>query len=66
MAISPSGDLVPCQSYLNGLSFGNLLTKSFNSIWDSKELVNFRNKTIKLDNKCPLNMEEIKYEKNNF
>ena len=65
MAISPSGDVIPCQSYLDGLSFGNLLNTSFSSIWNSKELKKFKNNIVKLDYKCPLNLKELEYEKNN-
>ena len=64
MAISPSGDVIPCQSYLDGTSFGNLLDSSFNSIWNSKALKEFKKKIVKLDYNCPLNIKELKYEEN--
>lgn len=64
MAISPSGEVIPCQSYLDGTTFGNLLNKSFNSIWKSSELKKFRKNIVKLDYNCPLNIKELEYEKN--
>lgn len=64
MAVSPSGDLIPCQSWLNGKKFGNLLSSSFSYIWNTKELKEFRKKIIKLDYECPLNISEVEYEKN--
>jgi MoaA/NifB/PqqE/SkfB family radical SAM enzyme len=33
MAVSPSGEAVPCQSWLNGTSLGNMLTDSWRDIW---------------------------------
>ena len=66
MAISPAGDLIPCQSYLDGTKFGNLLENKFDTIWNSKELKSFRNKIIKLEYECPLNNKELEYEKNNM
>ncbi len=65
MAVSPSGDLIPCQSYLDGTTFGNLLNKDFKTIWNSSEIKKFRNKIVKLDYNCPLNIKELEYEKNN-
>ena len=64
MAISPSGDVIPCQSYLDGTSFGNLLDSSFDSIWNSKSLKEFKKKIIEIDYNCPLNIKELKYEEN--
>jgi MoaA/NifB/PqqE/SkfB family radical SAM enzyme len=33
MAIAPNGDVVPCQSWLSGLRFGNMLTDKWSKIW---------------------------------
>ena len=55
MAISPSGDLIPCQSYLSGLSFGSLVNDDFKVLWRNKELKKLRKKALALDNKCLLN-----------
>lgn len=42
MAITPSGDVVPCQSWLNGLVLGNMLKSSWKEIWNSKDCKNIR------------------------
>lgn len=65
MAISPSGDLIPCQSWLDGKSFGNLLNDKFSSIWNDKETTLFRKNISKLKSGCPLNEKELENEKNN-
>ena len=65
MAISPSGDLIPCQSWLSGKKFGNLLSSSFSYLWNSKDMKHFRHDIIALNDKCPLNLKEEAYEKNN-
>ena len=65
MAISPDGEIIPCQSYLDGTSFGNLLNDKFDAIWNSKELNDFKNKIKKVGSKCPLNEKELQYEKIN-
>lgn len=55
MAISPAGDLIPCQSYLSGLSFGSLVKNDFSSLWKNPKLKKFRKQALKLDNECLLN-----------
>ena len=55
MAISPSGNLIPCQSYLSGLSLGSLLNTDFNTLWNGRKLKRIRKKALALDNKCLLN-----------
>ena len=62
MAVSPSGDLIPCQSYLSGLSFGSLLNNDFKTLWHNKELKKLRKRALALDNECLLNN---KYESEN-
>ena len=57
MAISPSGDLIPCQSYLSGLSFGSLVNSEFKDLWKSCSLRKLRKKALALDNGCLLNNE---------
>ncbi len=65
MAISPQGDLIPCQSYLDGKTFGNLLTTDFDKMWSSPDLKAFKKNVLKIGFNCPLNMKELDYEKNN-
>ena len=55
MAVSPGGDLIPCQSYLSGLSFGSLLKNDFSILWLNPKLKKLRKAALKLDNECLLN-----------
>ena len=58
MAIAPNGDVIPCQSWLNGLTLGNILNTSWKEIWNSKECKNIRKKASKEDQKCLLKEEK--------
>jgi MoaA/NifB/PqqE/SkfB family radical SAM enzyme len=58
MAISPTGEVVPCQSWLNGLTFGNLLDQSWKEIWNNKKCRYIR-KNYALKNKCGLKEDTI-------
>ncbi|HWT76336.1 MAG TPA: radical SAM protein [Mobilitalea sp.] len=51
MAVSPTGEVVPCQSWLNGMSLGNMLTDSWEDIWNHKDCKRIR-KSYSLKNKC--------------
>jgi MoaA/NifB/PqqE/SkfB family radical SAM enzyme len=42
MAITPSGDVVPCQSWLKGETLGNILNESWSKIWNSKRCRSIR------------------------
>jgi MoaA/NifB/PqqE/SkfB family radical SAM enzyme len=53
MAVSPSGEVVPCQSWLTGLSLGNIRTESWDKIWNRKACKNIR-KNYALKNACGL------------
>ena len=35
MAVTPSGNLVPCQSWLSGETYGNMLTDEWDGMWNS-------------------------------
>lgn len=35
MAVSPTGDVIPCQSWLNGQIFGNMLWDNWSDIWNN-------------------------------
>ena len=59
MAIAPNGNVIPCQSWLSSNSLGNLLEKSFSSIWNSKECKKIRKDVIKSTNKCLLSKKEV-------
>ncbi|MCR5186491.1 MAG: radical SAM protein [Clostridia bacterium] len=54
MAIAPNGDVVPCQSWLNGTTFGNILTDDWNDIWNDPECVKIRKQSAGHYTKCPL------------
>ena len=55
MAVSPGGNLIPCQSYLTGVSFGSLKDKNFKELWRNRSLKKLRKQALVLDNKCLLN-----------
>ena len=64
MAISPSGEVVPCQSWLSDGSLGNMLNDSWYRIFNSRRCRKLRKMNVKANNKCPLNAKEKKDEKN--
>lgn len=57
MAVAPNGDVIPCQSWLSGISFGNLLNTTFKSIYNSKECKKNRVLSAKSKNYCQLKGE---------
>lgn len=42
MAIAPNGQVVPCQSWLNGLTLGDMRTTPWKSIWNHSTCVKIR------------------------
>ena len=54
MAITPSGNVVPCQSWLSDPPLGNLMTDDWNSIWDSEACRARREESAKMEGLCPL------------
>lgn len=55
MAISPDGNVVPCQSWLGkGASLGNILDTKWKKIWNSKECKLIRKNSSKTSFTCPL------------
>ena len=54
MAITPAGNVVPCQSYLSAAPLGNMLTDDWSSIWNSEECIVRRDYSVKMTGKCPL------------
>lgn len=59
MAISPSGEVVPCQSWLNGTSLGNILTDTWMEIWNHPTGKRIR-KNYSMKNKCGLKEEALR------
>jgi MoaA/NifB/PqqE/SkfB family radical SAM enzyme len=54
MAIAPDGTVVPCQSWLSaGAGMGNILTDSFNKIWNHKTAVSLRSMSEDEALACP-------------
>lgn len=54
MAISPSGKVVPCQSWLSDDALGDMLNDEWDSIWDNDNCIVRRNYSAKMEGKCPL------------
>lgn len=55
MAISPDGNVVPCQSWLGkGATLGNILDTKWSKIWNSKECKKIRKNSSKMSFTCPL------------
>lgn len=55
MAISPTGNVIPCQSWVHDEGLGNILTTPWNKIWNSRECKRIRK--LALQNICPLSKE---------
>lgn len=54
MALTPDGTVVPCQSWLGGVTLGNLLTDEWDSIWNSEQCTVIREKSAKMEQLCQL------------
>lgn len=54
MAITPSGNVVPCQSYLTGAVLGNMLTDNWDDIWNNSMCKERRAFSAKMTGECPL------------
>ena len=54
MAITPGGNVVPCQSWLSGDILGDLLTDDWETIWEQEICRSLRNYSGSLSGKCPL------------
>ena len=54
MAITPGGNVVPCQSWLSDKPLGNMLTDDWNDIWDSDTCQERRAFSAQLSGECPL------------
>lgn len=58
MAVSPGGNVVPCQSYLSDKPLGNMISDEWETIWNTKECVIHREYSALMTGKCPLRNEE--------
>ncbi len=54
MAVTPGGNVVPCQSWLSDAPLGNLLTDDWSAIWDSAPCRARREESAKMEGECPL------------
>ena len=54
MAITPGGNVVPCQSWLSDVPLGNMLTDDWKKIWDSELCRTRRAFSAQLTGECPL------------
>lgn len=54
MAITPAGNVVPCQSWLSGKPLGNILTDPWEYIWQNDFCVDRRNYSAFMLGQCPL------------
>ena len=58
MAITPGGNIVPCQSWLSGAPLGNILTDDWDSVWNSEPCRKRREYSALMLGKCPLRREK--------
>lgn len=54
MAVTPSGNVVPCQSWLSDKALGNILKDDWPTIWNSTECVKRRDYASLMLGRCPL------------
>ena len=54
MAVTPGGNVVPCQSWLSDEPLGNLLKDDWRTIWESEACVSRRNASAEMTGECPL------------
>lgn len=54
MAITPGGNVVPCQSWLEGVSLGNFLNEEWEKIWESDACQERRKYSANMLCECPL------------
>ena len=54
MAVSPSGDVIPCQSWLNEDSLGNILITPWKNIWNDKRTKEIRKQAMQNEQVCLL------------
>ena len=54
MAITPGGNVVPCQSWLSDEPLGNMLTDDWATVWDGGACAERRAESAKMEGLCPL------------
>lgn len=58
MAITPGGNVVPCQSWLSGDVLGSMLNEEWNDIWNKEQCKMRRDYSAKMLGECPLRRAE--------
>ena len=54
MAVTPGGNVVPCQSWLDDQPLGNILTDDWDTIWNSEPCKARRDYSAQMTGECPL------------
>lgn len=54
MAVAPDGMVVPCQSWLGGVTLGSILTDDWAAIWDSEACCTIRAESARMEQRCQL------------
>ena len=54
MAVSPGGNVMPCQSWLSEAPLGNILSEDWEKIWDGEKCKIRREHSAKMLGDCPL------------
>ena len=54
MAVTPGGNVIPCQSWLSDQPLGNMLHDDWKNIWDSEVCRKHRDFSAQLTGECPL------------
>ncbi|WP_036978042.1 radical SAM/SPASM domain-containing protein [Pseudobutyrivibrio sp. MD2005] len=65
MAITPDGNVIPCQSWLSSDTLGDMQTDSWKKIWNGKRCKSIRDNSAKAEGICPLrvmNEGEVSHE----
>lgn len=54
MAVTPGGNVVPCQSWLSDEPLGSMLSDDWKKIWESEKCLAWRNYAAGMTGECPL------------
>lgn len=54
MAVTPGGNVVPCQSWLSGQPLGSMLEDDWDAIWQGEECAKHRAFSARMSGECPL------------
>lgn len=54
MAIAPDGTVVPCQSWLGGVTLGHILKDDWHTIWESESCAAIRAESARMEHICQL------------